>query len=299
MTKPRAAGIAALLAALMLSAAAAADAPGAPVAVTDDRGRVVTFARGAQRVVSLSPALTETVCALGACARLVGIDRHSNWPAEVQRLPRLGGLDDAAIESVVALKPDLVLAAVSTRAVDRLESLGLRVLALEPRRLAEVQRSFVAVAAALGEPAAAGRAWRVMSSRIDSAAARVPPGWRGRSVYFEVASVPYAAGEASFVGELLARLGLVNIVPAAMGPFPQLNPEFVLRAQPALLMGSAAGVAEMQGRPGWNQLKALQRRATCGFAPAPHDALMRAGPRLADAAEALADCLSSIPAPER
>jgi ABC-type Fe3+-hydroxamate transport system substrate-binding protein len=57
--------------------------------------------------------------------------------------------------------------------------------------------------------------------------------WRGQSVYFEVASVPFAAGEASFIGELLARLGLGNIVPAAMGPFPQLSPEFVLRAQPS------------------------------------------------------------------
>lgn len=303
MTKPCAAGLAAVAAVAaamsMAHAAGAADVPTAALAVTDDRGRVVTFARGAQRVVSLSPALTETVCALGACARLVGTDRHSNWPDEVRRLPKLGGLDDAAIEAVVALKPDLVLAAVSTRAVDRLESLGLRVLALEPRRLAEVQRTFVAVGAALGEPAAAERAWRLTSSRIDAAAARVPPGWRGRSVYFEVASVPYAAGAASFVGELLARLGLVNIVPAAMGPFPQLNPEFVLRAQPAVLMASAAAVAEMPGRPGWGRLTALQRQATCGFAPAPHDTLMRAGPRLADAAEAMADCLVSIAAPAR
>jgi iron complex transport system substrate-binding protein len=113
-------------------------------------------------------------------------------------------------------------------------------------------------------------------------------------VYFEVAANPYAAGEASFVGELLARLGLINIVPATMGPFPQLNPEFVLRAQPAVVMATAAAVAQMPGRPGWNSLQALQRGHVCGFAAEAYDTLVRPGPRLGDAAEAIADCLAGL-----
>lgn len=298
MTSGRGAAAGAALAAWLAACCVfAADQAAAAVTVTDDRGRAVTFMQPARRVVSLSPALTEAVCALGACARLVGTDRHSNWPADVQRLPKLGGLDDASIEAVVALKPDLVLAAVSTRAVERLESLGLQVLALEPRQLAEVQRTFVAVAAALGDPGAAERAWRTLSQRIDAAVLQVPPRWRGKSAYFEVASVPYAAGEASFVGELVARFGLVNIVPASMGPFPQLNPEFVLRARPAVVMAAAAAVAEMPRRPGWSTLQALQQRHTCAFTPEQNDTLMRAGPRLADAAETLAGCLAKLPPP--
>lgn len=265
--------------------------------VTDDRGRSVDLPAAPQRVVSLSPALTETVCALGHCARLVGTDRFSNWPASVRALPKLGGMDDARVEAIVALKPDLVLAATSTRAVERLESLGLRVLALEPRTLAETERVVQRVATALGDPAAGPRLLREMDARIERAAARVAPRWRGQRVYFEVASVPYAAGEASFIGELLARLGLVNIVPAGMGPFPQLSPEFVLRAQPDVVMGSAAHVAEMPGRPGWGRLLAVRQGMRCGFAPDRYDTLMRAGPRLADGAEALADCLTGLAAP--
>ena len=69
-----------------------------------------------QRIVSLVPGLTESVCALGACARLVGTDRYSNWPASVAALPKLGGLDDAQVERIAALKPDLVLIAPSARA---------------------------------------------------------------------------------------------------------------------------------------------------------------------------------------
>jgi iron complex transport system substrate-binding protein len=63
-----------------------------------------------------------------------------------------------------------------------------------------------------------GRAlWRQLNAAHRRRAARVPPRWRGQSVYFEVASVPYAAGASSFIGELLARLGLGNIVPARWG----------------------------------------------------------------------------------
>ena len=85
------------------------------VVVRDDRQQVIDLPQAPQRVVSLLPSLTETVCALGACERLVGVDRYSNWPASVQSLPRVGGGLDPSIEGIVALRPDLVLAAGSTR----------------------------------------------------------------------------------------------------------------------------------------------------------------------------------------
>ncbi len=276
---------------LALALAGGAAVAAAAVQVTDDRGRTLTLPAPPQRIVSLLPSLTETVCELQACARLVGTDRFSNWPEAVRALPKLGGLEDSQIERIVSLKPDLVLAAVSARAIDRLEALGLPVLALEPRNGAETQRVIERVALALGEPAAGAALVARIESRIAAAAARVPPALRGRTVYFEIAANPYAAGEASFVGELLARLQLVNIVPASMGPFPQLNPEFVLRAQPALVMATTAAVAEMPRRPGWKSLLALQRGQVCGFGPGAYDTLVRPGPRLGAAAEAIADCL--------
>jgi iron complex transport system substrate-binding protein len=267
---------------------------GAQTQVTDDRGRTVTLAKAPQRIVSLLPSLTETVCALQACDKLLGTDRHSNWPKQVQALPKLGGLEDTQIERIVALKPDLVLAAVSARAVDRLESLGLTVLALEPQNWAGTQRTIQTLAQVLGDAAAGRNLVAKLNARVDAAAGRVPAAWRTRTVYFEV-GLPYAAGEASFVGELLTRLHLGNVVPAGMGPFPQLNPEFVIRAQPALLMGSSKTIAEMKARPGWRALKALQTGSVCGFNTASYDTLVRPGPRLADAAEAIADCLVQLP----
>ena len=267
----------------------------AAVTLTDDRGRQVVLDRPVLRVVTLLPSLTETVCELQACDRLVGTDRYSNWPASVLPLPKLGGLEDTQLERIVSLKPDLVLVAVSSRVIDRLESLGLRVLALEPKSLSETRRVIDAVAAALGNPDQGKRLWAQIERRIGAAAARVPPALLGQRVYFEVSSAPYAAGESSFVGEVLDRLGLGNVVPAALGPFPKLNPEFVVRAQPDLVMASERNLAEMPKRPGWGAISALQRQRSCGFAETRYEILIRPGPRLAEAAELIADCLVKLP----
>lgn len=274
--------------------AALAGAVDAAIRVTDVRGRVVVFEQVPQRIVSLVPSLTEAVCALDACERLVGVDRFSNWPARIAGLPRLGGLEDAQVERIVALRPDLVLASPSARVVERLESLGLKVLALQANGVADMRQVLEAVAGALGRAGAGATIWHRIDARIDAAAARVPPVLHGRSVYFEITSTPHAAGEASFVGELLARLHLRNIVPAALGPFPQLNPEFVVRAQPALVMASAANLAEMARRPGWDTLHALRERRVCGFAVDRYDVIVRPGPRLGEAAETIADCLVAL-----
>lgn len=287
--------MAAALAAWATLAAAAGAAPPAPArAIVDDRGRRIELPRAPARIVTLAPALTESVCALDACGRLVGTDRHSNWPDSVRLLPKLGVLEEVQVERIVALRPDLVLATASVRAVARLEQLGLTVVQLEPRTLADAQRVLELVARLLGEPAAATAAWQAVQARIDEAAARVPPAWRGQRVYLEVASTPYAASEASFAGELLARLGLRNIVPAALGPFPQLSPEFVLREQPELIVATREALAGMPARPGWAALRALREGRACGPEAAAWDALVRPGPRLGEAALALADCLQRL-----
>ena len=293
--KRAAAGL--LLAGLLLaglSQAGAAGAVQAGITVEDDRGRRIELPAAPQRIVSLLPSLTETVCALQACALLVGVDRYSNWPPSVRTLPKLGGLEDTQIERIMAIKPDVVLAAGSARAIDRLEALGLRVVVLEPKNLQDTERVLVQVARLLGDAPAGPALWQAMQTRVNAAAARVPASLRGQKVYFEVASAPYAASEASFIGETLARLGMGNVVPAALGPFPKLNPEFVVRAKPDLIMATQRAVAQMAGRPGWGSMRALREQRHCGFDSERWEVLVRPGPRLAEAADILADCLVDL-----
>lgn len=282
-------------------AASAPAASSAPVQVTDDRGHTLTLPAPPQRVVSLLPSLTETVCELGQCARLVGVDRYSNFPTAVQRLPQLGGGLDPNIEAVVARRPDLVLVSASSRAADRLEALGLKVVVLEPKSHADVQRVLLKVAQALGLPqpeAEAQRIWRYIDAGVQAATQSIRPERRGQRVYFEVNRAPYAAGPTSFIGETLARLGARNIIPAAQGPFPKINPEFVVRANPDVIMVGARNFDGMTERPGWGQIKALrttQRReqgGLCVFSLDESDVLVRPGPRMPEAARLMADCLN-------
>ena len=284
------------MAGLVTALALLGSARAAEVSVRDDRGTVHRLPAPAQRIVSLLPSLTESVCALGACNRLVGVDRFSNHPAQVQALPKLGGLEDVQVERVVALKPDVVLAARSARLTDRLEALGLKVVLLEPQTHADVQRSLIQLAALLGMPQEGERLWAAIDRDINAAAAKVPAALRGRRVYFEVASAPYAAGPTSFLGETLSRLGMGNVVPAELGVFPKLNPEFVLRQQPDIIMASQREAKAMAARPGWQGLRALATGQVCAFEAAPYDALVRPGPRLGEAALVLANCLVALPA---
>lgn len=279
------------------TAAAPVPAPVWPLTLRDDRGHAVTLPRAPQRIVTLLPSLTETVCVLEACDRLVGTDRYSDWPASIAALPRLGGLDDAQLERIVALKPDLVLASGSARVVERLEALGVPVLALEARTLVDAQRVMRVVGRALGREAAAQAQVQRIQQRLQALAAGVPAGWRGRQAYFEVSASPHAAGTASFIGELLAALGVGNIVPAELGPFPKLSPEYVVRARPELMLGSRRAVEAMAARPGWAALPALREGRVCGFDEAAYDTLVRPGPRLADAAAHLQQCLQRLAPP--
>lgn len=279
--------------------AAHRSAPGpTAIRVIDDRGRSVELPGPAQRIIALLPSLAESVCALGACDRLVGVDRSTDWPASIRSLPRLGGLEDPAIERIVALRPDLVLVPVSWRATSRLEAAGLKVVALEPTSMTGTRRMLDVVASLLGIPDAGSSLWLRIQAQIDVAAASVPASVRGQSVYFEVSEAPHAAGEASVVGELLTALGLRNIVSASMGAFPRLNPEFVVRATPDWIMGPSNAVNRMPSRPGWAGMLALKPSRSCPFVPEAYDAIVRPGPRLGEASQRIAQCLANGARPE-
>lgn len=261
------------------------------VSVVDDRGTTVRLAQPARRVVSLLPSLTETVCTLGACDRMVAVDRWSDWPASVQRLPKVGSLDDVNVEGIVALKPDLVLAAPSSRVAERLRGLGLTVAELDAQDMAGVERVLTRIGILLGRADASRLAWAAVQQKLALAQAQVPLQSRGVRIYFEVSTTPYAAGEVSFIGQLLTRLGAVNVVPKALGPFPKLNPEYVVRADPALILLDAESAAGLAHRPGWNRLQAVRLGRVCALSKLDYNMVARPGPRLGDAALVLAQCL--------
>jgi iron complex transport system substrate-binding protein len=279
-----------LIALMCLCTAFAAQA----LEITDDRGVTVTLARSPQRIVTLLPSLTETVCELGRCGRIVGVDRYSNYPAQVRGLPQVGGGIDPNVEAVVALKPDVVLMATSSRGVQAFESLGLKVLAMEPKNMASAQRVFLTLGAMLEVPDA-DRLWRRIDAGVQAAAQSLPAGAKGRRVYFEVSRGPYAAGQDSFIGEMMTRLGLVNIIAPQLGAFPMINPEYVVRANPDTIMIGDNNSPGLEQRPGWANIRAIREQRVCVFQPDESDVMVRPGPRMAEAARLMVRCMAARP----
>lgn len=279
----------ALLAALLACAAQAYE-------VRDDAGVAVRFDAPPVRVVSLLPSLTETVCALDACDRLVAVDRYSNWPQAVQKLPQVGGGLDPNVEAIAALRPDLVLMAASSHAAVRLRALGFRVVQLEPKTVPDMRRVILTLGQVL-QVGGAEQLLRSIDAGVKAAAESLPARARGTRVYFEVTPAPYAAGRGSFIGELMNALGLVNVIGPELGPFPRINPEYVVRAAPDIIMASRASLQDMARRPGWSALAALRGGRVCAFDAAERDVLVRPGPRMPEAARLMAACVAALLAP--
>jgi iron complex transport system substrate-binding protein len=223
----------------------------APLPITDDRGKTVQLAKPPQRIVSLLPSLTESTCALGLCDRLVGVDRYqlAGLGAEAARSGRRAGPQRRAQARSGAAVQRLKVA-------ERLESLGIKVAALEVKSQAGVHQVLDKLGRLLGVPQAQGadRVWRELQTGVADIARQMPDSAKQVRVYFEVSRGPYAAGPQSFIGETLTQLGVRNVVPADLGPFPRLNPEFLLRAQPDVIMLGNRSMQVATSYPGWNSL---------------------------------------------
>lgn len=279
--------------------AADADATAGQVrSVVDDRGQAMAPPARVGQLVSLSPTLTESVCVLGACDRLVGVDRFSNWPESVTKLPHLGGIGSFNVEAVAALRPDLVLVAGDGPLVKQLERLGVPVLVLSPQRHADVARTLERLARVLGlPPARAQQVWDDIRRELHDLAESLPARDRGLRTWVEIDPAPWLAGPDSFLGETLVLLGLANVVPTGSAPFVPMSREWALQADPQLFVISdpqRQGLAALRARPGWSRLPALREGRVCLFDGPDLDALVRPGPRLAEGARLLRDCVLRV-----
>ena len=249
-----------------------------------------------QRIITLIPSLTELVCALDACDRLVATDRFSNWPERVNSLPKVGGLTDAQIEGMVALKPDVVILAYEARVEERLRALGIATVDLRTDTFADIARDVTALGQLLDRPQRAAELNRQIEATVQTAINETDRQLHGRHplVYFEVDGGPYAAGPTSFIGDLLSRLGTRNIVAPELGPFPHLNPEYVVRRDPQVMFMSAADVPNLSQRPGWQHLRAVREHRICTFTAAQLDTIVRPGPRVAEGLHTMGECLARV-----
>ncbi len=288
----RARALAAALAVLAYAVAPMAAAQ--PVQATDALGRDVALAAPALRIVSMVPSHTETVCALGACDRLVGRDALSDAPDAALAAPSLGTAFAPDLEALVAAAPDLVLGDAFTGLAEALAPFGIAVYAGTPQRLDDLAPYFADLGALLGLDAEAAALAAEVAAGFDAVRAAVAELPRP-TVFVEIDATPYAAGPTSLVGAVVELAGGAHVVDAAQGDYPQIDPEYVVARDPEviLLMDAPYGVTAEQvaARPGWSGLRAVRDGRVLELAMAEVDALSRPGPRLVEAAWAIARLL--------
>jgi iron complex transport system substrate-binding protein len=271
-----------------------------PVSVRDDTGRTITLPLAPRRIVSLLPSLTETVCALGACDRLVATDRYSDWPPEVRALPKAGGLEDADVEEIVRLRPDVVLVSRTQRISERLKELGVESIALNTETYASIAHTIAVIGTLLRVNDRAVALEHEIERALSEVSAQAAAHRQGNAprVYFEVDRAPYAAGPPSFIGEMLSRLGTRNIVTPELGPYPRLNPEYVVRENPDVIILSTDSPSldddKLADRPGWSEIRAVKEKRICTFPKDVREIIVRPGPRVADGMRAIEQCLERV-----
>jgi len=194
-----------------------------------------------RRIVTLAPSLTETVIALGAGDRLVGVSRFDDLP-EVAKLPRVGGFVDPSVEAVISLKPQLVLVQPSPgnrQPVEKMAELGAPVLALPMHDIAEVLQSIREVGAALGLSERAQRLVEDVERARQGVRARARALKPLRVLFIYGFEPLVVAGPRSFADQLLKDAGAVNAAEKADSPYQVYSAENAVRSRPDVVIDAA------------------------------------------------------------
>lgn len=283
------AGAAVLL--LVMLAGCRSPQPAALIRVVDDLGDTVTLAQPATRVVSLVPAATEALFAIGAGATLVGRTDWCDYPAEALRVPSLGGGLDPSVEAVAAAHPDLVVLYPSpqtTAAAARLRALGVATLQLRTDGLADLARAVRLLGTVTSTSAEAERVVARMDSAV--AAATRPPAARPSILILAWDQPPTAIGAPSFLHEVVTRAGATNLFADLAVPSAPVSLEAIAARDPDLVLVTAPE-PRVAARPEWQVVRAVRDRR---FVVAEGTEFLRPTPRAGAAIAQLARLIDSV-----
>ena len=252
-----------------------------------------------KKIISLSPSATETLYAIGAGPQILAVDEYSTFPAETQKIKHdLSGFTPN-VEAIAALAPGLVIHEGSTKLHDQLAALKIPdLIAAAPSDFAGVYSQIEQLGAATGHVADAAELVSKMTIEIKAAIDAAPKAAAGTTYFHEVDNTLYSTTSKSFIGQVYAQFGLVNIADAAGGdnPYPQLSTETIITANPQLIFLADGNFGEsaqtVAARPGWAAIDAVKNG---NVVVVDADLASRWGPRLVDLVKLIADAVSKLP----
>jgi iron complex transport system substrate-binding protein len=243
---------------------------------------------GPLRLVSLAPHITELVFAAGAGGQLVGVAEYSDYPAEARLIPRIGGHGGLDYERILLLKPDRVLVWPSgngQQALTRLQQLGLRVQAVEPRRLEDIADALESIGQLGPQAQQAKQRAEGLRLRLQQLRQRYA-GRRPVRLFYQIWDRPLMTLSGGHIlNQALELCGGQNPFAGVAALTPQVSPEAVLLSQPELILLPTDHETAQRWQAGWQQLASPSR--AWRFAQLNPDLLQRASPRMLDGLEQL------------
>jgi iron complex transport system substrate-binding protein len=293
-------GIALLLAALVSFGCASAPAPSistqasASFQVVDQLGRTVKLDKTPQRIISLAPSNTEILYALGLGNEIVGVTSYDNYPPETKQKAIIGGFSTTDIEKVVALSPDLIVAAPihQKEIIPQLESRGLTVLGLNPVDVNGVSAAINLVGKVTGKAAAASTLVAQLNQRSESvsdATANLSLSNKPRVFYVVWHDPLMTAGTSTMIDDLITRAGGVNIASDLSG-YVNINLETVIQRNPQIIlvissMGDSQSFDYIKNEPRFQSTDAIKNNQIYSL---DSDIFGRTTPRIVDGLEQMA-----------
>ena len=258
-----------------------------PVSAIDDIGKKITLASPAQRIISLTPHITELLFAAGAGTRIAGAAEYSDYPAAAQKIPRIGSHQRLDLERIASLRPDLVVAwqQGGERQTEQIRRLGLPIFMSESRSLADIAPAIEALGALAGTGAEAGRAaaaFRTRLQQLQQLHAGKPP----VRVFFQIWSAPVMTVNGQhLISEALRTCGGVNVFAALPQLAPAIDTEAVLAANPDIIIASADDAARPPWLDGWNAWPRLNAVRDEQLVSVASGIITRHSPRILDGIE--------------
>jgi len=271
------------------------------VSVTDSTGKIINLAAPAQRIISLSPASTESLFALGAGAQIVGRDTFSDYPEQAKSINDIGGgFGELNVEAILAQNPDLVLASALTppEQSKALEDAGLTVFTMgNPKDFDELYLTLQTLAELAGRQTEAEALVENLERRVAAVEDRLAGISQRPLVFYEIdgtdPNAVWTPGPGTFIDTLIRMAGGENLGADLQGEWVQISlEELISRGPDLILLGDAVWggvtVESVQARAGWEALLAVQNGSVFPF---DDNLVSRPGPRLVDGLEALARLL--------
>jgi iron complex transport system substrate-binding protein len=264
------------------------------ISVIDHAQRLVQLDSPAQRVVSLVPAVTDMIIEVGAAGRLIARTQFDNDP-QLASLPSTNNALTPSLEWLTTLQPDLVISWLdqpSRSTVERLVTLGIPVYSARTGSIDDVVRTARDLGRLLGVPRQVDSTVTRLQAGLDSVRASVA-GHPPTSILFLIAvQPPMAAGDSTFVGELIRLAGGKNVIADVGALWPQISVEEIIRRQPDVIVLSHEQRTDvlpaLRTMPGWRELKAVREGRVVRVDP---DVFSRPGPSMLMAARQLAEIL--------